>query len=236
MRSAASRFAGGSRCTSGSSQPSPEVGLVGVEDHQPAVEEDSEALRGLLVVLVNLGNALGEVVDQVIDRVVERHLDQLLAGKQPGQLAPERGVHAVVVVGMEESALPEIAAERDQIVLAPADVPVPGHVEVGKVPQVVVPQRDDPLLGSDPQTGSGSDGLEKIGQAGGIGVPVAAPVVVQPADRHERAGGRRRGRPLRGGRTGDDQTRQEQRRRHAASRAIPSPVGRRRCAASPESR
>ena len=44
--------------------------------------------------------------------MVERHLDQVLPGEETGQLATDRLVHAVVVVGVEEAALPEIAPER----------------------------------------------------------------------------------------------------------------------------
>ena len=43
--------------------------------------------------------------------MIERHLDQRLVRKEPGQLAADRRVHAVVVVGVEEAALPQIAAQ-----------------------------------------------------------------------------------------------------------------------------
>jgi hypothetical protein len=52
-----------------------EIALIGVVDGQPPVDEDAEALGGLAVVLVDLGNPLGEIVHQVVDRVVQGDLD-----------------------------------------------------------------------------------------------------------------------------------------------------------------
>ena len=126
-------------------------------------------------------------------------------GKSRRQLAADRGVHAVVVVGVEEPALLQIAAQRGEVAIAPADVAVARHIDVGHVPEVVVAERDDLLLrATRSRCGSGSHGVEQVGKAGGIGVPVAAAVVVQAADRHDRGrdstGGRGR-RPTARGRS-----------------------------------
>jgi len=61
----------------------------------------------------------------------------------------------------------------------------------------LVPQRDDFFLRSDPEIGPGMDGLKQVGEAGGVRVPVAAPVVMEAAivikaGRRRRAAGKRR--------------------------------------------
>src|SRR4029079_11378466 len=108
--------------------------------------KNSEALCRLPVVDVNLGNALGKVVYQVVDRMIEGNFDQRGVGKKPAQLAPNRGVHTVVVVGVKKSPLLQIAAQRAKVLVAPVHVAVTGHIYVWNVPQVVVPEDDDLLL------------------------------------------------------------------------------------------
>src|SRR5687768_13391942 len=99
-----------------------QIGLVAVEHDEPSVQKDPEALGRFPIMLVNLGDALGEVVKRVVDGMIQRHLDQLPVGKEPPQLPPDRDIHAVIVVGMEEAPLLEVAAKGGQLDVAEADV------------------------------------------------------------------------------------------------------------------
>src|ERR687898_3090256 len=86
-----------------------QVRLVRVVHYEAAVEEDAKALRRLFVMGVNLGEPAGKVVYQMVDGVIEWNLNQRFSRKQPGQLPPDRRIHSVVVVSMEEPSLLEKA-------------------------------------------------------------------------------------------------------------------------------
>ena len=124
-----------------------EIGLIGVVHGEPAVEENSETLRGLVVVHVDLGDPAGKVVDEMVNRMIERNFDQRVVWKESRQLSPDRYVHAVVVIGMQESALLQVAPKHRQVLVAPMHVAVPGHIDVGDIPEIIVPQGDDLFLG-----------------------------------------------------------------------------------------
>src|SRR5689334_25303241 len=67
-------------------------------------------------------------------------------------------------------------------------------MEVGDGPEIIVPERDNFFLGGDPKGGPGANGLKQVGKTRRIGVPVASPVVVEPADGHDGGkAGRREG-------------------------------------------
>ena len=186
---------------------------------------------------MDLGNAARKVIHEVIDRVVERHLGERMVGKKPGQLAADRLVHAVVVVGVQEAALPEKAPQHLEIGIAEADVAVPGHVEVGDVPEIVLREHDDLLLRGRAQRGALPDGPEQVRETGRVGVPVAPALIVQPPDRERRSRGRRRraaglrrGRRLRLCASGRER---DGRRCDAPPQSRPAPFTPHRCAPNP---
>ena len=89
----------------------PKIGLIGVVYDKAVSQKNAEPLRRQPVVLVDLGDALRERVHEVVNRVRQRDLNHRMVRKDAYDLPPERRVHAVVVVGMQETALLQIAAE-----------------------------------------------------------------------------------------------------------------------------
>jgi hypothetical protein len=167
--------------------PIAQVRLIRVVDYEPAIEKDAESLRRLAVVSMDFRHALRKLVHDMIDGMIEWNFDQRLIGKEPSQLAADRDVHAIVVVGVEKPSLLQVSPEGDEVTIGPVHVTVPGHIEIRNVPKLIIPESDDLLLARYPKGCAGADGGEQVWKTGGIGVPVAAPVVVQPANGHHRA-------------------------------------------------
>ena len=160
-----------------------EITLVGVVDHQSPPDENPKPLRRLAIVLVNLRNTGWEIVHQMVDGMLERYLHQRPIRKEPGDLAAEGLIEAVVVVDVEESALQQPAPQDNQFLIRPVEVAVARDVEVGNVPQLCVGEPNGHFLGRGTQRGPLTHGGEEIRQRGGIGIPVPTPVIMQPSDR-----------------------------------------------------
>src|SRR5205807_5028843 len=107
---------------------------------------------------------------------------QRVVGEDARDLAPERLVHAVVVVGVQEPALLEVAAQDLELLVREADVAVPRHIDERDVPQLRSRERDDALPFGDLQRGALAQRGEEVRQARWIRVPVAAAVVMQTTD------------------------------------------------------
>src|SRR5439155_1462869 len=162
--------------------PVPQVRLIGIVYDQTVAQKDPEPLSRQPVVLMDLGNPLGEVVNDMVDRMIQRHFNERVIREHAGDLTPERLVHAVIVVGMEESTLLQVAAQGLELLVREVDVAVTGHIEVGDVPQLGARQGDHALARGDGKAGALANRGEQVGQLGWPGVPVAAAVVVQAAD------------------------------------------------------
>ena len=108
--------------------------------------------------------------------------DEFAVRKDARDFAAEGLVQAVVVVGVEEAAAEQVAAQGQALLVGEADVAVPGHVEEGVVAQRRIggTNRDLPVGGGDP--GAFAHLGEEVGKRGGIGVPVAAAVVLEARD------------------------------------------------------
>ena len=110
------------------------------------------------------------------------HLDQGMVREDAGDLPAERLIHPVVVVGVEEAALLEVAAQVAKLFVGEMDVAVPRHIDVRHVPQLVAGEGHDALAVGDAQRGALPQRGEQVRKRGGIRVPVAAAVVVEAAD------------------------------------------------------
>ena len=134
-------------------------------------------------------------------------------------------VHAVVVVDVEEPALPQVVPQRRQVRVAPSDVAVPGHVEVGNAPEIVVLERHRPSRPGQPGARSARR-WRRADWAGWRGWRTSR-------RRRRNAGGRsviarrRPRRPLGRGGAYDSAIASSGAARRVT--ATPSPVGRRRC-------
>src|SRR5437773_10804014 len=108
--------------------------------------------------------------------------------ENPGDLAAERLVHAVIVVGVQEAPLLQPAPQPLYLVIGEVHVSVARHEDVRDVPQLGARERHDPLALGDGERGALAQGREEVRQGGRTGVPVAATVVMQPSD-CQRCGG-----------------------------------------------
>ena len=163
--------------------PVPEIRLIGVVYDKPVSQKNAEPLRGQPVVLVDLGDPLWKGVHEVVNRVRQRHLNQRMVRKDARDLAAERLVHPVVVVGVQKAALLEVAPQGAELDVGEMHVPVAGHIDVRDVPQLRPGQRHHALAIGDRQRRPLAQRGQQVRQARGIGVPVAAAVVMQAADR-----------------------------------------------------
>jgi len=110
-------------------------------------------------------------------------------GEHPGDLAAERLVHAVVVVGVQEAPCSSSGAAASP--LRPRSARSRArHEEVRNVPQLGASERHDALPLGDGERGALAQRREEVRQRGGAGVPVAAAVVMQAAIVSEAADGR----------------------------------------------
>lgn len=101
-----------------------EIALIIVETNHHAVEKQSESLRGQFVVLVDFRQAIRKIILRVIDGMREWQLDELRVGQNFFHFAAEARVHAIVVVGEQESAGRKVRAQVLGVVLAERDVAV----------------------------------------------------------------------------------------------------------------
>src|SRR5437660_217169 len=168
--------------------PVAQVRLIGIVYDQPVTQKNAEPLGREAVVLVNLRDPLRELIRYVIDRVRQRDFNEGVVGKHARDLAPERLVHPIVVVGMEETALLEVAAQDRHLLVGEAHVAVPRHIEVRDVPEAGARQRHDPFPLVHGEAGALADRAEQVHEFRGTRVPVAAAIVVEAAD-GERGGG-----------------------------------------------
>src|SRR5437588_2897536 len=162
--------------------PVAQVRLVGIVYDQAVAQKDPEPLGRQPVVLVDLGDPLREVVHHMVDGMAQRHFNERVIREHAGDLAPERLVHAVVVVGVEESSLLQVATQGLGVLVREMDVAVPRHIKVGDVPQLGAGERDYALARGDGESGALPNRGEEVGQFGRSGVPVAAAIIVQAAD------------------------------------------------------
>ena len=125
----------------------------------------------------------------MVNGMGQRHLDERVVGEDARDLAAERLVHPIVVVGVQEPALLEVAAQDLHLVVREMDVAVSPHEQVGNVPQLGRFERHHALAVGHGERSALPNGGEEVGEGGRAGVPVAAAVVVQAAD-GERSGGR----------------------------------------------
>ena len=111
-----------------------QVRLIGIVHDQAVTQKDAEPLRRQAVVLVDLGDPLGKLIRHVIDRVGQRNFNKRVVRKHAGDLAPERLVHPVIVVGMQEPALLQVATQQLHLFVRESDVAVSRHIEVRDIP------------------------------------------------------------------------------------------------------
>ena len=171
--------------------PVVQVRLVVIVHHQPVPEKDTEALRRQPVVLLDLGGPLRQIVNHVVDGVAQGHLHQGMVREDARDLAPERLVHAVIVVGVQEPALLEPATQDAHLVVREAHVAMPRDVEVRDIPQLRTRERHHALPLGDGQRGALANRGEEVGERRGTRVPIAAAIVMQSTDgkRGELVGG-----------------------------------------------
>ena len=115
--------------------------------------------------------------------MAQRDLNQRVVGEDARDLAAERLVHAVIVVGVQEAPLLEPAPQPLHLLIREVDVPVPRHEDIGNVPQLGAGERHDALALGDGERSALPEGREEVRQGGGTGVPVAASIVMQASDR-----------------------------------------------------
>src|SRR5687768_5505593 len=87
-------------------------------------------------------------------------------GKDPRDLAPERGIDAVVVAHVQKPAAQEILAQTRDLDLAQADVAVTGDMEKGKIPELVIGEPQTHFGFLDLERGSLADRGEQVRNAG----------------------------------------------------------------------
>ena len=100
---AASRFRGDPHARPDPPRAITKVGLVGVIDDQFAVEKQTQPLRRFAVMFVDLRRSVGEIEMAVVNRMIEGQFDEVRFGQDTLHLPAERSVHAVVVIGMQET-------------------------------------------------------------------------------------------------------------------------------------
>src|SRR5690606_16530930 len=110
-------------------------------------------------------------------------------------------IQAVVVIDVEKAARQQPAAQRGHFSLGKRDVAVSGDVQERKVPEFGICQCHHlfPCCGGDRRPFP--DGGQQVGQRRRVGIPIAAAIVVQPAnggrghlcERHSRTPHQQRG-------------------------------------------
>lgn len=159
-----------------------EVGLIIIIADHDAVQEHAEALRGQFIVLVNLGRAVGKIVLRVIDGMMERQFDELRFGQDLFQFAAEARVHAVVVVGEQESARREVGAERAHVILAERHVAVAVDEDNRMREQFQRGRFHGHRFGGEADVGVVAHEGNQVVQGPRRAVPIAAALVFEQAD------------------------------------------------------
>src|SRR5688572_5967084 len=153
-----------------------EVRVEGEEQDQAPVMVYPVAVRGPPRVLMDLGQARCHGEGGAVDGMVGRQLHEGLVGEQAGDLAPERGVDAEVVVGMEEPAVREVGAESDHFRVRQPDLPVAGQVEERVAVELGIGGRYHRLAVGGRKRELVADEFEQVGERRRISVPVAGTV------------------------------------------------------------
>lgn len=156
-----------------------EVAFEGVEADEASFPEDAKALSGPILVLVDFGEAVFKIKSLVVNLVFEGQFDKLGFGEDLFHGGTDVGIHAVVVVDVEETAGDEVVAEVFGFEVGEDDVAVAGHVDEGVVEEVGATDFDGGVVGGEVGAEVGIAEAGQVGQGGGIGVPVAAAVVFE---------------------------------------------------------
>src|SRR5207248_5153269 len=122
------------------------------------------------------------IVHDVIDRMRERNVDQRAVRKHTLDLATEALVESIVVVDVQEAAALQVLSQARDLSIAEANVAVPGDVDERIIPKLLVHECDTRFRFIDLKRRTLANRREQVRQAGRVGIPVAAAVVLQTRD------------------------------------------------------
>ena len=100
----------------------------------------------------------------MINRVRQRDVHQVAIGEDALDLAAERLVHPVVVVGVQEAAVGDPGAQRTHLPIAEPHRAVPRHVDERQVGQRRIGQPHTHLGGLDAQRRAAVDRVDQVRQ------------------------------------------------------------------------
>jgi hypothetical protein len=158
------------------------VRLVGIVDNKPPLVEDAEALSRLPVVLMGFRHAVRKVELAAVEAIAEGELHQILIGEHLPDLASKRFIHAVVIIGVEESAVRKIAAKALDLVVGEGDVAV-ARQEKERIREKLIAREVDELINRirvDRRVLSHE--FEEVDLFGGVVVPIPAAAVFESCD------------------------------------------------------
>ena len=141
--------------------------------------EESVASWREVVVLVDLGEAVGKVVLLVVDRMGEGELNEVEFGEDFFHLGDDEVFEAVVVVDVEESSCEEVVAEVEGFVVGEEDVAVACEVEEGVGEDLGTTDIDDGVLWVEVHLEVVVTEGYEVGEGGGVGVPVASATIFE---------------------------------------------------------
>jgi hypothetical protein len=107
----------------------PKIAFIGIETNQPAFVNQSETLGGLIVVLVDLGQAILEVILLVINGMIKGKFHEIEFRKHFFHLGPDIRIQAVIIVDVKKSACQQIIPEVLGFLFVEENIPVTGHVD-----------------------------------------------------------------------------------------------------------
>ena len=141
--------------------------------------EEAVGAWGQVVVLVDLGEAVGEVVFLVEDGVAGWQFDKFKFGEYQLHLREDVLFDAVVVVDVEESPAEQVVAEVLPFLAVERHVAVAGHVDEGVVEEFAAAHVDYGIVGGEVHVGVGIAEGDEVGERGGVGIPVAATAIFE---------------------------------------------------------
>ena len=155
------------------------VALVAEEAYQSAIDEQPEALRRQIVVLMDFWKSVIELIYSVVNGVAERQFNELLVRENLFHLAAHKLLNSVVVVDVQKSARRQIMAQVHHVGIRKNNVAVACQMHKWVVEKVGAANIDSGRFRIDVCADILVAVLNQIWQRCGVGVPVAAAVVFE---------------------------------------------------------
>ena len=159
-----------------------QVAFIGVEANQPAFPDQAESLGTLIVVFMDLGEAGGEGERRKEKGKSGGELGEVEFGEYLFHFTADIRIDAVIVVDMEKSSCQQVFPQVCSLFIREDHIAVAGHVDEREGEDIAAAGFYGDRIFFDGCFQVFVAEPDQVGEGSGVGVPVAAAVVLQESD------------------------------------------------------